>query len=96
MREPPPHLPDREVLEAVRDHWLREADAVEHLPVGFGAWHWCVTVAGRATLFVTLDRLAERHTHDSLDAAYRAAAALAAAGLEFVHAPSPSADGAMT
>jgi len=96
VREPPPHLTDAAVLAAVRDRWLPEVDAVEHLPVGFGAWHWRASVAGRPTLFVTLDRLGGRHTIDSLDAAYRGAAALASAGLAFVVAPRPTVDGAAT
>jgi len=96
VREPPPHVSEAAVLAAVRDRWLPEVDAVEHLPVGFGAWHWRATVAGRGTLFVTLDRLGARHTDDSLDAAYRGAATLASAGLDFVLAPSPTVDGAVT
>ena len=96
MREPPSHLTDETVLAAVRDRWLPEVDAVEHVAVGFGAWHWRATVAGRPTLFVTLDRLGGRHTFDSLDAAYRGAATLASAGLGFVLAPSATVDGAAT
>jgi len=96
VREPPPHLADATVLAAVRDRWLPEVDAVEHLPVGFGAWHWRASAAGRPTMFVTLDRLRGRHTVDSLEAAYRGAAALASAGLDFVLAPSPTVEGAVT
>ena len=96
MREPPTHLPDEAVLAAVRKHWVRKADAVEHLPVGFGAWHWRVSQAGIPRLFLTLDRLGGRHTPASLDAAYRGAAQLAASGLEFMLAPSPTPDGSVT
>lgn len=96
MREPPAGAPDTTVLAAVREHWLPEADAVEHLPVGFGAWHWCASVAGRSALFVTLDRLAGRHTPESLESAYRGAAALASSPLDFVLAPLPTVDGSIT
>ncbi len=96
MREAPADTPGVAVLAAVREHWLPEADAVEHLPVGFGAWHWRISVADRPTLFVTLDRLGGRHTPASLDAAYRGATLLAATGLGFVLAPFTTLDGAIT
>ncbi len=96
MREPPPHVSDADVLAVVRVEWLPGADAVQHLAVGFGAWHWRATADGSPPLFVTLDRLAQRHTAAGLEAAYRGAADLAAAGLGFVLAPLPSTDGAMT
>ena len=59
-------------------------DRVEHLPVGFGAHHWRASTSGSPRFFATLDRLAERHTVDSLERAYAGAAALANTGLEFV------------
>lgn len=96
MRERPTGVSDAAVLASVREQWLPEADTVEHLPVGFGAWHWRASAAGRPRLFVTLDRLGERHTPESLDAAYRGAAVLATAGLDFVLAPSPTIDGSFT
>jgi spectinomycin phosphotransferase len=96
VREPPADLADAALLGVVREHWQPEVDAVEHLPLGFGAWHWRASVVGQPALFVTLDRLAGRHTGDSLDAAYRGASALASAGLEFVLAPSPTVEGAAT
>jgi spectinomycin phosphotransferase len=96
VREPPVFLTDVAVLATVRERWLPEADAVEHLPVGFGAWHWRAYVAGRPRLFLTVDRLGGRHTSESLEAAYRGATHLAAAGLGFVLAPSPTLDGSIT
>lgn len=96
MREPPPHVPDADILAVVRERWLPGAEAVRHRAVGFGAWHWRATAGGVPALFVTLDRLAERHTAASLEAAYRGAADLAAAGHGFVLAPLPAVDGAMT
>ncbi len=96
MREPPTHITDADVLAAVRASWLPEADAVEHLPVGFGAHHWAASVGPDRRLFVTFDGLLPRHTARSLEGAYAAAATLAAAGLEFVVAPVPSASGSHT
>ena len=86
MREPPEDVTDDAILAAVRDAWLPSADAVEHLPVGFGAHHWRASYDGEPHLFVTLDSLGSRHDARSLHAAYAGAARLAAAGLEFVHA----------
>lgn len=96
MREPPTHLSDADVLDAVRAGWLPEADAVEHLPVGFGAYHWAASVGADRRLFVTFDGLLPRHTAHSLEGAYGAAAMLATGGLEFVVAPLPSTSGAHT
>ncbi len=96
MREPPPHVPAADVLAAVQAGWLSEVDAVEHLPVGFGAHHWAASAGPNRRLFVTLDGLLPRHTARSLEGAYAAAATLAAGGLEFVVAPLPSASGPHT
>jgi spectinomycin phosphotransferase len=85
VREPPEDVTDAEVLAAVRGAWLPSADAVEHLPVGFGAHHWRVLREGEPQLFVTLDSLTGRHDARSLHAAYAGAVRLAAEGLEFVH-----------
>ena len=81
MLERPPDVTDADVLALVREHWAPEADAVEHLPVGWGAHHWRVDVDGSPALFATLDPDLPRHTRESLEAAYASAAAL---GLGFV------------
>ncbi len=81
MLEPPPDVTDADVLALVREHWEPRAGAAVHLPVGWGAHHWRVDVAGSPALFATLDPDLPRHTHDSLEAAYASAAAL---GLGFV------------
>lgn len=86
MREPPQDVTDEEILAAVRDAWLPGADAVQHLPVGFGAHHWRALSRDEPHLFVTLDSLGSRHDARSLHAAYAGAVRLAAEGLEFVHA----------
>jgi spectinomycin phosphotransferase len=89
MRQRPSDISDAAVLDAVRTHWQSGIDTVEYLPVGFGAHHWRASQDGRPVLFVTLDRLGVRHDLAQLTAAYAGAAALAAAGLEFVHAGLP-------
>jgi spectinomycin phosphotransferase len=81
---PPDRVSDADVLAAVRRHWLDEADAVVHLPVGFGAHHWEVADGAGHRLFVTLDPLGEGRSAESLEGAYAGAAALAGAGLRVV------------
>lgn len=95
MRAPPPHTSNADVLAVVRDRWLPGCDAVEHLPVGLGAWHWLASYAGEPRLFVTLDQLGVHHTAATLEATYAAAAALAEE-LDLVVAPVPGADGRFT
>ena len=96
MRERPAFVSDAEILRAVADGWRAEVDAVEHLPVGFGAHHWVASQAGTPRLFVTLDTLEPRHTAGTLEAAYAGAAALAASGLEFIVAPIAHRSGSFT
>ena len=95
MREPPVGVPDDTVLAAVREHWSTEVDAVEHLPVGFGAHHWSASVRGRPAYFLTLDGFDAKHDAASLEAAY-AAASLLMFPLDFVVAPIPSTGGKLT
>ncbi len=84
MREEPLHVSDDDVHRLLWAHWLPDVERVSHLPVGFGAWHWQAWVGETPTLFVTLDRLGERHTDKTLEGAYGAAAQLASRGLSFV------------
>jgi spectinomycin phosphotransferase len=93
VREPPLGLADAEVLTIVRRHWPVDVDEVEHLPVGFGAHHWRASVGGEPRLFVTFDALGARHSAESLEAAYAAAAAL---DLDFVVASLPARTGGYT
>jgi len=96
MREPPPHLTDEDVLAAVNENWAVDADRIGHVPVGFGAHHWRVSGA-HTILFVTFDGLGgDRHTRESLEAAYAGARALADAGLPFVLAPIATTAGSTT
>jgi len=96
VREPPVGVTDAEVLAAVRRQWDDEIDRVRHLPVGFGAHHWAAYVGDRPRLFVTLDGLEPKRTAARLEAAYAGAAALHAAGLEFVVPSVPTRAGPMT
>lgn len=96
MLEPPEFVSADAVLAAVQAQWTPDVDAIEHLPVGFGAHHWRVSSAGTPRFFVTLDRLGRRHSAESLEAAYAAAGELAATGLEFVVATVPSRHGHRT
>ncbi|TDC78477.1 phosphotransferase family protein [Streptomyces hainanensis] len=96
MLSRPSFIDDDAVAHAVGAHWLSEATEVAHLPWGFGAYHWRARGAGGRTLFVTLDRLAPRHTAASIEAAYAGAAALAAGGLGAVWASLPAASGRFT
>ncbi len=84
-------MTDDEILDLVRAAWDDRADAVEHLPVGWGAHHWRVDVTGEPTLFLTLDIDLPRHTLASLEAAYSSAAAL---DLDFVWPSLPTHRGA--
>jgi spectinomycin phosphotransferase len=95
VREPPGNVGDDDVLAVLNAHWAADVDRIGHLPVGFGAHHWRASGV-RTTLFVTLDALGQRHSAESLEAAYAGAAALAAAGLDFVLAPMPTTTGTYT
>lgn len=64
------------MLDRVRSHWDIEADAVRHLPVGFGAHHWCASRDQRPVAFVTWDSSWAHHSRASLEDTYAAAAAL--------------------
>lgn len=94
MHEPPRSVTDGQVLGTVRTHWDDRIDRVEHLGVGFGAWHWRGSSLGEPLLFLTLDPPLW-HDADSLEATYRGAAALAE-HLEVVHPPLPTAGGRFT
>ncbi|WP_211336222.1 phosphotransferase [Nocardia tenerifensis] len=95
MLSRPAFIDDDAIAHAVAAHWLPEVTEIGYLPWGFGAHHWRVS-GGGATVFVTLDQLAPRHTAASLEGAYAGAAALAATGLPAVCAPLPARSGRFT
>lgn len=87
MNEPPTDLDTDELLAVVQRSWDASVETLTYLAVGFGAHHWQALVGGVARYFVTLDGLGERHTLQTLQAAYAGASALARNGLSFVIAP---------
>jgi spectinomycin phosphotransferase len=97
VHERPAHVDDAEVLAEVRRGWDDAITRVEHLALGFGAHHWAAYGGAETPLsFVTLDRLGPKRTLPRVEAAYDGAATLAAQGLEFVVATTPSRSGSRT
>ena len=96
---------DRAALaDALERHWRIAPARLDYLPVGFGSHHWQAAGADGSCWFVSADDLQRGHhagrpcdqSFSLLDRAFRTAAALRNhAGLEFVLAPIPSADGAL-
>lgn len=91
MFERPTKVSDGQVLALVRENWAHDVTSVEHVPVGFGAWHWRASGPSGPVLFVSLDP-PYWHTSETIERAY-ASAALLARELEFVHAPLPTPGG---
>jgi spectinomycin phosphotransferase len=88
VREPPPGLPDADVLTEVRRSWDADVDRVTYLAVGFGAHHWAAYAGPQQRLFVTYDAGADTPAaFAELEAAYTGAIGLRDSGLEFVLAP---------
>ncbi|MFF8955536.1 phosphotransferase [Streptomyces sp. NPDC014894] len=99
MKEQPPTLDDPTVRRALRD-WDIEAAALAYAPVGFGDHHWIARGAGE--WFVTVADLSDKEhcgrgveaAREGLGRAMDTALALRErAGLDFVVAPLPAADG---
>ncbi|WP_154794119.1 phosphotransferase [Occultella kanbiaonis] len=96
MREAPPDLGDVDVVTLLRDAWELPAISAEHLPWGFGAWHWRATEAGGRRWFVTADRLSRPGRQEELEATYGAARELFDRGLAFVVPTVPTTAGPLT
>lgn len=101
MNEAPTDVDTGELLTVVQQSWDPSVEALDYLAVGFGAQHWRARIDGEPGYFVTFDGLGERHTLQTLHAAYAGASALARTGLDFVIAPIdpvvvPVADGAVS
>jgi spectinomycin phosphotransferase len=96
MRQPPTDVSDAHVLETLRTHWHVDVDAVEHVPLGFGAHHWRASCAGRPVLFATLDRPRAGRPAERYEQAYALAARLVGQGLDFVLAGRPTTHGSFT
>jgi spectinomycin phosphotransferase len=94
VHSPPEGLGDDRVAAALSEGWGLEPSALDHLPLGFGSYHWRAEAGG--SWFVTVDDLtAKRSRRDDppeatwqrLSAALATARALADAGHAFVAAP---------
>jgi spectinomycin phosphotransferase len=103
VRDRPAGISDRAVSAALADGWQIRAAAVRYVPVGAGSYHWVVRDSAGGRWFVTVDDLGDKpwlgDTGSTVFAGLRAAmdTALALrteAGLGFVVAPVPAADGA--
>ncbi|KUG59277.1 hypothetical protein AVL62_06240 [Serinicoccus chungangensis] len=88
VHEPPRSVTADQVLSQVRSLWDSRVVGVQHLAVGFGAWHWRADVPGgdghpQPGYFVSLDP-PWWHSAATLEATYAAAASLGET-LAFVH-----------
>jgi spectinomycin phosphotransferase/16S rRNA (guanine(1405)-N(7))-methyltransferase len=101
VRTPPADLTEAGLRDALLRGWRVTADRIDHLPVGFGSYHWGVQ-AGGTRWFLTVDDLARRVRSSSeprttagtrLRAALATARSLADGGLSFVVAPHLTLDG---
>jgi len=89
-------------MACLDDGWGLQVARMRYVPVGFGSYHWEVTDTAGRRHFVTVDDLDAKgwlgddreSTFDGLRAAFDVALALRRdAGLPFVVAPTPDADG---
>jgi hypothetical protein len=101
VRTRPRELSDDDVSGALAEHWRLDVTSIGYVPVGFGSHHWEI-LAGDRRWFLTLDDLDTKRrsaaeprdvAHRRLLAALSTARDLADAGLTFVVAPVPAADG---
>ena len=87
------------VPAALREMWGLNAVEIDYAPVGFGSHHWTVTDDRGDRWFATLDDYAAVPgavgRGAELGSAFRAARALADAGLDFVVAPEAARDGSV-
>lgn len=103
VRSRPEGVGDADIAVALDEGWGIAATSIEYAPVGGGSYHWVVVDHEHDRWFVTatdLDRSpwlgdTRAAAFDRLDTAMRASLALRTdAGLPFVVAPVPAADGA--
>jgi spectinomycin phosphotransferase len=86
---------------ALADGWSFDVASIEYAPVGFGSYHWIAADAAGTRRFVTVDDLDRKPwfgngrdtAFEGLTRAFGTAVALRDAGLEFVLAPIPTANG---
>jgi hypothetical protein len=99
----PADLPEALLGDALSDGWGFRPVSLSYQAVGFGSHHWLAVDSGGLELFATLDDLSEKLRDDAdtasavfgrLDQAFQCALSLRHdAGLDFVVAPLPAADG---
>ncbi len=82
----PPGLPADRLGAAVRAEWGFDVAAVEHLPVGAGAWHWRITDEDGPEWFATVDPVGTAGERQELLSAYEATTRLVP-GLPFAVPP---------
>lgn len=99
MLTPPPDFPTELLTAALREMWELDVAEIAYAPVGFGSHHWSAQEADGRRWFVTLDDYSgvavDLERGAALSSAFRAARALADAGLGPVVAPVPARDGAV-
>ncbi len=100
MRDRPESLAESELRAALRAGWCIRADALAHLPVGFGSHHWSATDQRGSRWFVKVDDLGfvadgREEEFGRLSRSQETALTLHRdAGLGFVLAPVPAENGA--
>jgi spectinomycin phosphotransferase len=92
VHERPPDISDAELAALLRTGWQLGPVDLEHLPVGFGGYHWRVADDAGNRWFVTAQDRAATYSRE-LMAAMQTAAALAESGLDFVVAPERASGG---
>lgn len=96
MLAPPSDLNVDALATALADGWGIDSASLDYLPVGFGSHHWRATVSDGRRWFVTVDEHRDPGTVEVLRRAFFSAFALRReAGLEFIVAPVPAADGSI-
>ena len=103
MLTQPADLPEDLLSHALAEGWGFRPASLSYQAVGFGSHHWLAVDSGGRKLFATVDDLSDKLHHDAettnavfarLSQAFESALSLRRdAGLEFVVAPLPAADG---
>jgi len=94
VHERPADFTDAELAAALREHWDIAAVGLRYAKVGFGGHHWVVADGDGGRWFATANQVASDAAIAELDTALLTAVRLqAGAGLDFVVAPLPAANG---
>jgi spectinomycin phosphotransferase len=103
VKAPPEGFDEAALSVAVADRWRIDVESISYEAVGGGSHHWLLRTVDADYRFLTVDDLGTKpwlgadpdSTFAGLDAAFKTARLLRAAGLDFVVAPIPAADGAV-